>query len=238
MPQPPRRSRIAPRTGSPAGALLSFPSSPHPINLVALLAGVGAALAGLPPFDVAALLLAPLAVNGTSGSSSLENGTRRSVYDRVRDHPGSTIAEVAESVGVSHSTATYHLETLEDAGLVVSIIDGNKRRFFANAGAYDARERRTLAALENETTHELVAVLARRGPMYRSHLAEELGVAPPTVNWHLDRLEGVDAVAEEPDGRVAVDDSLAEVLDGLLGKLEGADYDADELSDLAGTLSD
>jgi predicted transcriptional regulator len=182
---------------------------------------------------VPSLVAAPMIVAGASpGSASLENDTRRRVYERVCSHPGSSIARVAEASDVSHSTATYHLETLEDAGLVVSITDGNKRRFFANAGAFSERERRTLAVLENATTLELVAALGRRQPTYRSRLAEAIDVAPPTVNWHLERLEACRAVDERPDGQLEVADDFPDVVEALVGKLEDVARDLSGLRDL------
>lgn len=207
------------------------------LPLLAVPAAAGLLAVGLPDLAAGLPLLLPVAaVRGSVRDPSLENETRQAVYDRVCEVPGSTIADAADAAGVSHSTATYHLERLAEASLVVSLEDGNKRRFFPNAGAYDADERRTLAALENPTTREMLAVLVREGPATRSEIAEALDVAQPTVNWHLERLAGCGLVAEDDAaGRrlLAADrDGVRCVLDRLVGKLSETGYDTDRLSEV------
>src|SRR5687767_6793997 len=50
--------------------------------------------------------------NRVQREGSFENETRRRIFDQVRQRPGQSIAEIAAFVGVSHSTASYHLERL------------------------------------------------------------------------------------------------------------------------------
>lgn len=232
MSHPSTGPRTAPPAGSPLGG---------PLPLLLLAAAPAALLAMAEPGLASRVLVVPLlAVHGGRSSGALENDTRRDVYEHVRSRPGTPIAAVAEAVGVSHSTATYHLDTLADTGLVVSLEDGNKRRFFPNAGAYDEAERRCLAALENEGTRRCLAVLAAHGTSTRSSLAEALEVSIPTVNWHLDRLDDCGFLDEEDAGgslslRVETD-RVEAVLGGLLEKLETSSYDADPLRGLAADL--
>lgn len=230
----PPRPRFAPRPGDTTGPLLSSLSTLFPAA-----AAVAVALSA-PDLAAAVPVLLPLAaVRATDGAPVLENGTRRAVYDLVREHPGATIRRAAEAADVSHSTATYHLETLAEAGLVASIEDGNKRRFFPNAGAYTEDERRLLAVLESETTRAILGAIAEAEPATQADVAEAVGVSPPTVSWHLDRLDACQVVRRDSTRGLDLDrDRLADLLEPLVEKLDDVGYESKPLEDLAETVLD
>lgn len=234
MPRPSMASGSAPWAGSPLGT--------GPLRRVAGAALGAAALSFLDPvLGAGSVLFLPLLAARGGRTGTLENETRCAIYEHVRDHPGTPIAGVAATVGVSHSTATYHLDTLAEAGLVVSMEDGNKRRFFPNADAYSEAERRCLAVLENEGTRRALTRLAEAEPTSRSRMAAELDVSIPTVNWHLERLDVCGFLDEEDRGGEIVlklrTDAASEVLQSLLEKLEGTSYDAVHLRTLADDLA-
>lgn len=197
------------------------------------------------PSTTAADPAQPGAASGPAGSATpshpaLENPTRRRVYEHVRGRPGAPIADVAEAVDVSHSTATYHLDRLADADLVVALEDGNKLRFFPDGGAFTEEERVALAVLDDPGTRDVLRTLAVEGPSYRAALAEALGISTPTVNWHLDRLRRCGLLRERPDGRrrtLEVDGAaVLDLLEGVLGALRGRRTDVGPLRDLADAL--
>lgn len=165
-----------------------------------------------------------------------ENDTRRKIFDRVRDMPGSCIADIATTVGVSHSTASYHLDKLVEFNLVTSTPDGNKVRYFANGGVFTEEERRILSALQHPETRRVLAMITKNPHSYRAELTALLGVSPPTVSWHLERLTGAALVSEQRVGRsrqLFVDKKrLERLLRLLLDKLKGTGYDAKGLQDL------
>ena len=182
------------------------------------------ALAPLAP----ALAAVPL-YNRVQREGSFENDTRRRIFDSVRVRPGQSIAEIAQQVGVSHSTASYHLERLVEFNLLASTQDGNKMRFFVNGGTFTEEERRVLSALSNaETRRALAAVLAHPG-CYRAELTVVLGVSSPTVNWHLARLLATGLVTEDHRGRnrylFADRARLGRLLGALAAKVDGTEYD-------------
>lgn len=167
---------------------------------------------------------------------SLDNDTRRRIFDQVKALPGQSIAEIAGTVGVSHSTASYHLDRLLEFSLLASTQDGNKTRFFANGGAFTEEERRVLAALSNaQTRRALVAILASPGS-YRAELTTTLQVSSPTINWHLRRLLGAGLVAEERRGRsrhlLADRERLRAAFTTLSEKVRGTEFDGAGLAEL------
>lgn len=190
--------------------------------------------------DLAALSAAPVLgfalYNRVQRDGSFENETRRRIFDYVRSRPGQSIAEIATTVGVSHSTASYHLERLTEFNLLASTQDGNKMRFFVNGGLFTEDERRILAALSNAETRRVLATILANPGSYRAELTSLLQVSSPTVNWHLQRLLAAGLVAEEPRGRnrylFAEAGRLRTTFEALLQKVKGTTYDEGGLQEL------
>ena len=199
-------------------------------------ASLGAAVltAELTPLAVPALGLA--LYNRVQRDGSFENETRRRIFDYVRQRPGQSIAEIATTVGVSHSTASYHLERLLEFNLLASTQDGNKMRFFVNGGLFTEEERRILSALSNSETRRVLATILGNPGSYRAELTNLLRVSSPTVNWHLQRLLTAGLVIEEPRGRnrylFADAQRLRVAFETLSSKVRGTNYDEGGLQEL------
>ncbi|MHB8586825.1 MAG: winged helix-turn-helix transcriptional regulator [Thermoplasmatota archaeon] len=174
-------------------------------------------------------------------TGSFENDTRKRIFEHVCAVPGSCIADIAQGVGVSHSTASYHLDKLVGFNLISGTNDGNKVRYFSEDGVFSDEERRILAALENGETRRVLAMIARNPRCYRAELTALLGVSPPTITWHLERLMGAKLVAEQQDGRyrslLTDAGKLDRTIRALLSKLEGTGYDATGLQELLQQVS-
>lgn len=183
------------------------------------------------------LLALPL-YNRVQREGSFDNDTRRRIFDQVRQRPGQSIAEIAHGVGVSHSTASYHLERLVEFNLLAATQDGNKMRFFVNGGTFTEDDRRVLAALSNSETRRALATILAHPGCYRAELTLMLDVSSPTVNWHLARLVQAGLVAEDHRGRnrylFADPVRLGRLLSTLIDKVEGTDYDGRGLEQLLG----
>lgn len=181
------------------------------------------------------LIALPL-YNRVQREGSFDNDTRRRIFDQVRQRPGQSIAEIAQAVGVSHSTASYHLERLMEFNLLAATQDGNKTRFFVSGGTFTEEDRRILAALSNaETRRTLATILAHPG-CYRAELTVILDVSSPTVNWHLARLVQAGLVAEDHRGRnrylFADPVRLGRLLATLIDKVDGTEYDGKGIEQL------
>lgn len=174
--------------------------------------------------------------NRVQREGSFENDTRRRIFDTVRIRPGQSIAEIAHKVGVSHSTASYHLERLLEFNLLASTQDGNKMRFFVNGGTFTEEERRVLAALSNAETRRVLATILTHPGCYRAELTSLLSVSSPTVNWHLARLLQAGLVSEEQRGRnrYLFGDAarLGRVFTTLTEKVKGTEYAEDGIVEL------
>jgi len=200
-------------------------------------AGLGCVALGLSPAEAAIPAVGALALyNRVRPEGSFENDTRRRIFDQVRARPGQSIAEIAPLVGVSHSTASYHLERLIEFNLLASTQDGNKMRFFVNGGLFTEDERRILSALSNVETRRVLATILANPGCYRAELTNLLQVSSPTVNWHLARLLGAALVNEEHRGRnrylFADANRLRGVFKTVAGKVDGTEYEKSGIEEL------
>ncbi|MCA1814480.1 MAG: winged helix-turn-helix transcriptional regulator [Halobacteriales archaeon] len=217
-----------PGDASPAHLAASGPGglAAESVGPAGLLPSVDAATAAALVLAAGLLLLAgPAALySKIRRDSTLENETRRVIYEAVVATPGLSIQDVARRASVSHSTAAYHLERLSSAGLVVATGDGNKVRYYRNGGRFTEQERKLLPILENAETVHVLATVMDSPWTYRAEIAQKLGVTATTVNWHLKRLFGCAVLTERREGRNAYlfveRASLHVALTGLHEKLQ------------------
>lgn len=65
--------------------------------------------------------------------AALAHETRRRILDLLRNRPGAGVGEVAAEFDISRIAIMKHLQTLEEANLIVSRKDGRSRRLYFNA---------------------------------------------------------------------------------------------------------
>lgn len=136
------------------------------------------------------------------GAETLESATRKRIYDIVCARAGAGVAEAALKGGVSYSTATYHLDRLVEAGMIVASSEGAKLRYYKNGGFNEA-DRKLVPLLENAEVMRILGLIRENPGTYRAALADALNVTTTTINWHLKRLTQAGLVREERKGRSA-----------------------------------
>ncbi|CCJ35335.1 regulatory protein, ArsR [Methanoculleus bourgensis MS2] len=152
-------------------------------------------------------LLAPLKFWGYLGyrrisrENLLDNTVRAQVFSCIVDHPGIHFHGIAQETGIRPGTLRYHLGILQRHHVIVLVKSDGYARFFRNDGTYSEPEQRLLAHLRRGVPHDILALLLRRPSATRTELAEDLGVAGPTITWHMKRLERDHLVSAERDGR-------------------------------------
>lgn len=118
----------------------------------------------------------------------LAHEARRAMLDRLRDHPGLTVGELARSLQVDYKTAQHHARMLARAGQLVVVRQGRARECYLPGGP---RERpvapRVVAAL----------VALRAGAATPTTLGRLLGVPRGTAGDLLEGLARKGLVARE-----------------------------------------
>jgi predicted transcriptional regulator len=122
--------------------------------------------------------------------------TRDRIEAFVADNPGIHFSELVRRLDVARGQIQYHLRRTDS---VVSTDFSGRTHYFPPK--YDERERERIAALRRETASDATAVLLRRGPSGPETVADHIGVARSTLEWHLDHLEAADLVEKRRDDR-------------------------------------
>lgn len=133
-------------------------------------------------------------------SSLLDNASRDRVYRAVEEDPGIHASALKDRLAMGWGTTRHHLKVLEAHGLVVSRPVGRRRAYFTTE-AVPRGERLAHAVLQNANTRRVLDEVRRAPGTITARIAERLGLAGPTVGWHLRRLQEAGLVASEPDGR-------------------------------------
>jgi predicted transcriptional regulator len=145
-----------------------------------------------------------------SDHDCLSVASRRSIYECVVQHAGAHLRDVARRSAMPLGTALYHLDRLEEAGLIVARRDGRYKRYFTSQGM-GRREKEVVSLLRHDVPRRIVYSLLAAGPATQRALCEAIGVSRSTLSFHVNRLlvaglvsrtetrpEGIYALAE-PD---------------------------------------
>lgn len=158
------------------------------------LAGIGE---GLPLLALLVAFLAlPLVVlyRRMARHALLEEATRRAAYEDVIAHPGTTITAAARRIGVERSTLLYHLQRLEESGLLKVERAGNRDVWFACGVAIDEGARRRAVVLSTSRAEVVAEFLAGRPEATSFEVARATGMSASTVRFHRKRLVAVGVV--------------------------------------------
>ncbi|QLG64231.1 winged helix-turn-helix transcriptional regulator [Halorarum salinum] len=133
--------------------------------------------------------------------------TRERVAAYLRRHPGLHFNELVRRLDLAPGQAQYHLRGLTaDGGFRREEVSG-RTHYFPPGFAPD--ERLLVALLRRETARDVCLELLER-PRRPGPLAEDLGVARSTLEWHLDGLVDADVVRKRRDSRGRVTLELAD----------------------------
>lgn len=146
------------------------------------------------------LLLTPLA-SRLQRSELLENDKRRAIYEKISEDPGVNLRSLADELNLAWGTLLHHLRKLEDNHLVTSQRYGKYRRFFLNGSTYNEEEQARLAALSTPSTARVAGYILDNPGANQSEIGDAIGVTASTVLFHVRRLQDVELVEEERDGR-------------------------------------
>jgi predicted transcriptional regulator len=152
-------------------------------------------------------------------SDPLDHDARDRLHGTIDEAPGTHLSALCERADVSLSTARHHLRVLEGEGLVSSVKQRGKRRYYPA----DASDRELAAAMADDAAATVLETLVHTGPAPVSTLAEELDRDPSTVTHHLKRLDEDGLVVRERDGRAVVNRLAPDAADALQSTAAVAD---------------
>lgn len=122
---------------------------------------------------------------------------RAALLALLAETPGLTPTSAARALGVSRSTALYHMRRLLREGAVLAEGHARRPRYFAN-GSLGAHERARVLAGGHDAL--LQAVRASQGAT-KTELSRSVAIARTTLTWRLRRLHRAGLVRFVKEGR-------------------------------------
>lgn len=127
------------------------------------------------------------------------SSTRTRIAAHVRDNPGVHFNELVRTTDFAPGQVQYHLRRLIGEETVAAEELYGRTHYFPPT--FDDWERGTLALVRRETARDVIGYLLEHGPTDPTTVADEVGVARSTLEWHLDHLVEQDVVEKERDSR-------------------------------------
>jgi len=132
--------------------------------------------------------------------AALEHETRTAIYNHIIAHPGIRLGTLTRDLEVNRGTLRYHLGKLQEFGMIATAAVEGQMGYFENRRKYSALEAKVLIHLRNQNTRELLAILLESPGASRGEVATRLGIAGPSVSWHMRRLKADGIVLQEKIG--------------------------------------
>lgn len=151
-------------------------------------------------------------------SSILDHPRREKIFRVVQENPGLNWNQLQRETGLSVGALLFHLDKLEenDAVLRREATNENEVLFFTPDNEDLWRDPSTRVLFGNESTRRVARVITENPGVSVKAIADEVGVHPVTVRYHLDKLDEHKLVLSDKEGRANVyfpTDRLSEWMD-------------------------
>ncbi|MES2154715.1 MAG: winged helix-turn-helix transcriptional regulator [bacterium] len=130
----------------------------------------------------------------------LDNPVRARVHEVITQDPGLSLSDVRTRTGIAWGTAVHHLRRLEDNGMVVSVSQLSRRRYFA-ADTPAASQRTAMAVVMHPTARRIANLVSQQPGLDQTAICQTLGLNNPSASKHLRQFAGQGLVLVERDGR-------------------------------------
>jgi predicted transcriptional regulator len=116
----------------------------------------------------------------------LEN--RRLIYEYVANNPGTHQRKISRDLDMHYSTLRYHLDYLEEKGVIVSQMENNLKIYFAS-GKLSADEKRLTTLLQQKRFRDIILVVIDEPGSTSSQISDRLSAKPTTISKYMNILE-------------------------------------------------
>ena len=153
----------------------------------------------------------------------LRLGTRQRIFGVVSKNPGLSARDIQRLAGLGWGETSYHLERLEDAGVLRRERGGRRDYYFPATMTWE--DRRLLQALRSPAQRALLLLLSERPGLTLAELREVAGFSLSTTSFHLRQLLDRAAVEMYREGnarryRVVRPERVAELVRGYRTSFE------------------
>ncbi|RBI59513.1 ArsR family transcriptional regulator [halophilic archaeon] len=125
--------------------------------------------------------------------------TRTRIELQIQRNPGIHFNELVRSGEFASGQIQYHVRRLlDDESIIDEQLYGRTHYY---SPTFDPWERQLLALFRRETSRDIIGYLLEHDATRPQTVADELGIARSTLEWHLDRLVEQDIVVKKRDRR-------------------------------------
>lgn len=133
------------------------------------------------------------------GSQQPEGNATDRILLFIQENPSCHLRRIKKELGLAMGTVQYHLDRLEKAGKITSQRHSLHKYYFA--AGFPENEKQLLEVLSNETAREILMFIVERKSPTQTEIGEHVGIAPPSVSWHIKHLEDSKIIDEIREGR-------------------------------------
>jgi len=123
--------------------------------------------------------------------------TQITVKDCIYRNPGIHFNAIGRQLDIATGQTQYHVRQLATQETIRTESIGGRTHYYPPT--FSAWERGVIALLRRETTREIVVLLLKDDELRPDEIADRLGLARSTVEWHLSRLVEYDVVTKDRD---------------------------------------
>ncbi|MCF2136033.1 MAG: winged helix-turn-helix transcriptional regulator [Candidatus Thorarchaeota archaeon] len=173
---------------------LSFSGSlSNPVETFGMSLGIGTMAVvqgGTTGFHSMALSGIPLVLGTVAVEKRSEKQTslRCRIVNEISENPGIHLRELLRNVGCAMGALQYHLKNLEQAGVVVSIRNGNSKHFFMADFSSNPQVMQLAALLRNPTIHAIIDECKANGRVTQAHLSRMLSIDKSLISYYATAL--------------------------------------------------
>ncbi len=128
------------------------------------------------------------AIAGTGAVTRDSQEAKWQILGAIRTQPGIHYSRIRRDLNLPNGVTAYNLRLLLKEGLIVSVRDGNKRRFYPRG----MRVKHPAASLENipkGLQNDILNLLEERPGMSQKEMCKALGMSQSLISYHLTALE-------------------------------------------------
>jgi len=131
----------------------------------------------------------------------LDHKSRKAIYGLIQKSPGIQLPALMEASHLNRGTARYHLARLEIAGKITFVVVSGKIMYYENNEHFSKLEKQVIGHLKSDSRSKILFNLLESTARSRHEISDALGVAGPTVSWHMYRLIHDEITSRQKEGR-------------------------------------
>jgi len=128
------------------------------------------------------------AIAGARAATRESQESKWQILGAIRAQPGIHYSHLRRLLNLPNGVTAYWLRELESEGLIVSVRDGNKRRFYPK-GVRVRHPAASLESLPKGLQNDILNLLEERPGMSQKEMCEALSTSQSLISYHLAALE-------------------------------------------------